>query len=308
MKQISQDEETLNELTKNEHQPAELHEKSMNIADIDETGNPICDPDEISRLLQIVCEIYQNSPVTDYQMGPPRLYQPYEPLDQATNADNYTGNFIEAWNIATSNNTVPLSEITSTTFLDADGTWLPPPSDMSKNYIKGKIRLIWDPTQPWGKTRRTPLLLSNLLTEAQNTRATNIFLHLPADFEWSNIPQEVGGRKISFYTATFLAKVMALAKDSERPHPTNYPYPPAFLEHSYIIDCNKNVHTNRKLWANKHGLPATFWHHNTTAFLHPNDELEIARSACQKAPTTANAAHDLIQISTLDPPTSTGHL
>ena len=192
-------------------------------------------------------------------MERPRSYQPYDPLAQATNAQNYTGDFVDAWNIATYNNSVPLSEKPTTGLLDADVRWLPPPSDMSKDYVQGKIGIICDPTQPWGKNRRAPMRLSDRLSEAQNIRAMNIFLHLPADFEWSNIPQEVGGRKISFYAATLIAKARPLAKDSKRPYTTNYPYPPAFHERTHLIDCSRSVHVNRKLWAAKHNLPVGFW-------------------------------------------------
>ena len=129
---------------------------------------------------------------------------------------------------------------------------------MSKDYVKGKNGLIWDPCQPWEKTRRMPIMTSDKLTEAQNIRALNIYLYLPADFKWSDITQEVGGRKITFYTATHLAKIISLALDSKRPYATNHPYPPAFLERTHLIDLSKNVHVNRKLWANKHGLPASF--------------------------------------------------
>ena len=125
----------------------------MNLPDIDEVGNALGDHQELSKIFQNFCDIYQDSPVAEYQMGPPRPYKPYDPLAQAKSADNYTGEYIEAWNIATSSNEVPLSEKPDTNFLDADGRWLPPPSDMSKDYVKGKPGLIWDPCQPWGKLK-----------------------------------------------------------------------------------------------------------------------------------------------------------
>ena len=90
---------------------------------------------------------------------------------------------MEAWDIATSSNTVPISQKPTDNLVGEDGLWLPPPFDISKDYVKGKTGLIWDPTQPMGKIRRTPLLLSNRLTEAQNIRVINIYLHLPADFD-----------------------------------------------------------------------------------------------------------------------------
>ena len=121
-----------------------------NLPDIDETGNAVNNEEESGKIFIKFCEIYQNAPITNYERETPKGYLPYNPLHQAQNADKYTGQTIAAWDIATYSSVVPISQMPIGNFLNIDGSWLPPPFDISKDYGKGKTGLIWDPTQPMG--------------------------------------------------------------------------------------------------------------------------------------------------------------
>ena len=166
----------------------------------------------------------------------------------------------------------------------------------------GKEELFWDPSQPNGQPRRAPLLLTARINKEQNLRAINIYLRLSANFEWNQLPIQIGERRISAYAAVLIAKATALAADSYRPYGINYPHTMFYNEHTYISDPSQDVHANRVMWATKHRLPLDFRHTSTPSFLTPHENYNTPRPQRE---TKIRTPHRLSTLISQDTPGTT---
>ena len=82
-----------------------------------------------------------------------------------------------------------------------------------------------DDSQPIDQVKRPMLYIDDSLTIAQAMIAINVYLHLPTNFDWHDVPCTISSKKLTWSHAIRQAKIMALAADYTRPYSYNYPYP-----------------------------------------------------------------------------------